>query len=166
MMDRRNDDSLRYASQRVAETLLDKQLTLATAESCTGGWISKVCTDLAGSSGWFAGGVVSYSNRAKADLLGVEKSDLVEQGAVSEAVVLAMAAGARSALRADIAVAVSGVAGPSGGSPEKPVGTVWIACATAEGAIAAQHLFTGDREAVRRATVLAALQMALDTVSS
>jgi nicotinamide-nucleotide amidase len=131
--------------------------SLATAESCTGGWIGKVLTDLPGSSDWYAGGVVSYSNGAKQNLLGVPAALIAVHGAVSEPVALAMAEGVRTRFDADLAVAVSGIAGPGGGSAEKPVGTVWIAWADAWSACAQQYRFSGEREAVRRATVAAAL---------
>lgn len=136
---------------------------LTTAESCTGGLIAGFCTALAGSSDWFEGGVVSYSNAAKRELLGVPAATLDAHGAVSEPVARAMAEGALGRLDADLAVAVTGVAGPGGGSPRKPVGTVWIAFAqrTAGGAVqtsAACHQFAGDRTQVRLATVAMALQ--------
>ena len=134
---------------------------LATAESCTGGWIAKVLTDLAGSSAWFERGWVTYSNAAKQEDLGVPGGVLAQQGAVSEATVLAMARGALSRAKADCALAVSGVAGPTGGSPEKPVGTVWLAWAW-RGPVgpldaAELHRLAGDREAIRRQTVVLAL---------
>ncbi len=131
---------------------------MATAESCTGGWIGKVCTDLPGSSGWFAGGLITYTNAAKTALLDVATTTLANHGAVSEPVALAMAQGAQHALAADYAIAVTGIAGPDGGSPEKPVGTVWIAWAGPEGAAAQVFSFAGSRDAVREQTVAAALQ--------
>ena len=132
--------------------------TLATAESCTGGWIAKALTDVPGSSGWFAAGIVSYSNAAKTELLGVPAALLAAHGAVSEPVVRAMAEGARLRTGADFAVAVSGVAGPDGGTAEKPVGTVWFAWASPEGLRTQRVCFAGDREAVRRASVRHALE--------
>jgi nicotinamide-nucleotide amidase len=133
-----------------------------TAESCTGGWIAKLLTDMPGSSAWFERGFVTYSNEAKRELLGVPNGLLVEHGAVSEPVVRAMAAGALSHGRGDLSVAVSGVAGPGGGSTTKPVGTVWLAWSGTGGATAARHcLFKGDRDAVRRQAVAAALEGAL-----
>ena len=132
---------------------------MATAESCTGGWIAKCCTDLAGSSTWFDSGVVSYSNHAKRKLLGVEAGVLVRDGAVSRSVALQMAAGARHRSGADVALAVTGIAGPDGGSPDKPVGTVWFAWAgDALPAEAELHRFDGDRDAVRRQAVAHALR--------
>ncbi len=143
--------------QQLAAKLLSKKLILSTAESCTGGWISQSLTALAGSSAWFDSGFVSYSNEAKQRLLGVPAALLDSHGAVSEAVVLAMTAGALVNSRANLAVAVSGIAGPDGGSDEKPVGTVWIAWQWEDKSLARCFHFSGDRESVRRATVLAAL---------
>ncbi len=142
----------------IATKLLAREQMLATAESCTGGMIAAACTDLSGSSQWFERGLVSYSNEAKAELLGVPPTLIEAHGAVSEAVVRAMAAGAVAHSRAQVAVAVTGVAGPTGGSPAKPVGTVWFGWAV-DGAVHTelQH-FAGDRAAVRSATVAHALQ--------
>ena len=133
--------------------------TVATAESCTGGWIAKALTDVPGSSACFGYGVVSYSNEAKKSMLGVRTKTLARHGAVSEAVVLEMVAGVRSSSGADFAVAVSGVAGPDGGTEEKPVGTVWFAFAGPDGEVVPEirHL-DGDRDSVRRQTVVYALQ--------
>jgi nicotinamide-nucleotide amidase len=132
---------------------------MATAESCTGGLIAAACTELAGSSAWFDRGVVTYSNEAKVDLLGVPAELIAQCGAVSESVAKAMAQGALYRSRAQIAVAVTGIAGPSGGSVDKPVGTVWLAWAHEGGAVQAEcHVFAGDRAAVRLATVRCALQ--------
>lgn len=148
---------------RLADVLRARGWRLATAESCTGGLIAGFCTALAGSSDWFEGGVVSYSNAAKRELLGVPATTLDAHGAVSEPVARAMAESVLGRLDANLAVAVTGIAGPGGGSPRKPVGTVWIAFAVrgAGGAVqtsAACHHFTGDRTQVRMATVVAALQ--------
>jgi nicotinamide-nucleotide amidase len=143
---------------QVAEQLLAKKLLLATAESCTGGLIAAACTDLAGSSIWFERGFVSYSNAAKTELLGVP-ADLIEtHGAVSEPVVRAMVEGALRHSRAQVAIAVTGVAGPGGGSPDKPVGTVWFGWATPDGVVTDKRCFDGDRQHVREATVQHALQ--------
>jgi nicotinamide-nucleotide amidase len=139
---------------------------LVVAESCTGGWVAKVCTDLAGSSRWFLGGAVAYSNELKAGLLGVGAETLVSEGAVSQAVVREMAAGALERFGGDVAVAVSGIAGPDGGSPGKPVGTVWFAWAVRhEDQVeirAVLEQFPGDREAVRRLAVARALEGVLE----
>jgi nicotinamide-nucleotide amidase len=147
----------RTLTAQVAEQLLSKNLLLATAESCTGGLIAAACTDLAGSSAWFERGFVSYSNAAKTELLGVP-ADLIEShGAVSEPVARAMVEGALRHSRAQVAVAVTGVAGPGGGSPDKPVGTVWFGWATPEGVVTDKRCFDGDRQQVREATVQHAL---------
>ena len=135
---------------------------VATAESCTGGWIAKAITDIPGSSAAFGYGIVSYANGAKESILGVRNQTLVEHGSVSEPVVCEMAEGALHLSGADIAVAVSGVAGPDGGTPEKPVGTVWFAWAVRESGkeridTTCEH-FDGDRELIRELTVAHALQ--------
>ena len=152
---------------RLANGLRARGARMATAESCTGGLIAAACTELAGSSDWFERGVVSYSNQAKAELLGVPPVLIAQHGAVSEPVALAMARGLLARAPVALAVAVTGVAGPGGGSANKPVGTVWLAWAwrTDPGAVQAQAqpaLFPGDRAAVRAATVRAALQGLLD----
>ena len=147
----------RTLTKQVAELLQQKKLQLATAESCTGGLIAAACTDLAGSSVWFERGFVSYSNAAKTELLGVP-ADLIEtHGAVSEPVARAMVEGALRHSRAQVAVAVTGVAGPGGGSPDKPVGTVWFGWATPDGVVTDKRCFDGDRQQVREATVQHAL---------
>lgn len=156
------DSELTAAVSRLAERLLARGLSMAAAESCTGGWIAKCCTDRAGSSAWFERGFVTYSNAAKTDLLGVDPGLLAREGAVSEAVARAMAAGALGHSAADVALAVTGIAGPDGGTPDKPVGTVWFAWAVG-GAVAAECLrFEGGREAVRRQSVRHALEGLLD----
>jgi nicotinamide-nucleotide amidase len=142
----------------VADFLLKKGFKLVTAESCTGGGVAATCTDLAGSSDWFERGFVTYSNAAKTELLGVDAALIEAHGAVSEAVALAMAQGALAHSHAQVALAVTGVAGPGGGSPAKPVGTVWFAWCV-PGRIQSQKMhFTGDRSAVRLAAVHHALQ--------
>ena len=146
----------------LADALTGRGWMLATAESCTGGMIAAACTDLAGSSNWFDRGFVTYSNAAKTELLGVDAQLLQDHGAVSEVVARAMAFGAIRHSQAQLAVAVTGVAGPGGGSVTKPVGTVWFGF-MADGLLHSEtHCFPGDRAAVRRATVLHALQRALD----
>jgi len=135
---------------------------VATAESCTGGWIAKALTDVSGSSQCFGHGVVSYSNGAKESMLGVNPATLVQHGAVSEAVVVEMAAGVLALSGASLSVAVSGIAGPDGGTDDKPLGTVWLAWAVRAGKESSistklQH-FSGDRHAVRSQTVIVALQ--------
>jgi nicotinamide-nucleotide amidase len=155
----------------LADALRARGWRIATAESCTGGLIAGACTDLAGSSDWFERGIVSYSNAAKTELLAVPAPLIVAHGAVSGPVAHAMAAGALALSRADLAVAVTGVAGPGGGSAAKPVGLVWLAWAwlAADGQVQthaeAQH-FDGDRAAVRLATVCCALQGLLDRAAA
>ena len=144
-------------SQALAAILIDKSMMLATAESCTGGLIASACTDLAGSSAWFERGFVTYSNAAKTELLGVSAELIAQHGAVSEPVVRAMAEGAVAHSRAQVAVAVTGVAGPSGGSPDKPVGTVWLGWSVGGHITTECCLFDGDRAAIRQATVQHAL---------
>ncbi len=131
---------------------------MATAESCTGGLIAAACTELSGSSNWFERGFVTYSNAAKTELLGVDAALIAAHGAVSEPVVRAMAEGAVARSRAQVAVAVTGVAGPTGGSADKPVGTVWFGFALPGQLVTETRRFEGDRAAVRAATVAHALQ--------
>jgi nicotinamide-nucleotide amidase len=145
------------SSALLAPLLLRQGWFLATAESCTGGLIAARCTELAGSSRWFERGFVTYSNAAKCELLGVDATLIERHGAVSEAVVRAMALGALAHSPAQVAIAVTGVAGPDGGSADKPVGTVWLAWATPMGVISELKRFDGDRAAVRQATVNHAL---------
>ena len=142
----------------LADLLLKNSQMLATAESCTGGMIAAACTDLAGSSAWFERGFVTYSNDAKAQMLGVDAALITQHGAVSEEVARAMVQGAIAHSRAQVAVAVTGVAGPTGGSAAKPVGTVWFGFATPAGVVTEMQHFDGDRAAVRTATVQHALQ--------
>ena len=146
---------------QISLQLLKHRHTLATAESCTGGMIAAACTDLAGSSQWFERGFITYSNEAKAEMLGVPAALIEQHGAVSEPVARAMADGALAHSRAHVSLAVTGVAGPTGGSADKPVGTVWLAwCVNGETHSEMQH-FAGDRAAVRTATVRYALQRLL-----
>lgn len=153
------DSELMQLSEQVGQALKARGATVTTAESCTGGWVAKVITDIAGSSAWFERGFVTYSNEAKAQMIGVREETLAQHGAVSEPVVVEMAIGALKAARADYAVSISGIAGPDGGSEEKPVGTVWSAFATARGeGITRRECFSGDRDAVRRQATAYALQ--------
>lgn len=153
-----SDRDLESLAVELGRALMARGWRVATAESCTGGWIAKALTDVAGSSRWFEGGIVAYSNAAKMALLGVPGDVLAAHGAVSEETVRAMAEGARSRFGADLAVAVSGIAGPDGGSADKPVGTVHFAFAAPGGVTAARRIFAGDRETVRRQTVALALE--------
>jgi PncC family amidohydrolase len=147
---------------RIGELLRARRLLLVTAESCTGGLIADRITDVPGSSDYFAGGVVAYANDVKTGTLGVSPVTLAQFGAVSRETVLEMARGARSLLHADIAVSVSGIAGPGGGLPGKPVGTMWIGLVSAEGKWARAFRFPGSRGEVKAAGAEAALQMLLD----
>ena len=137
----------------IAEILLNSGRMLATAESCTGGMIAAACTDLAGSSQWFERGFVTYSNEAKHEMLGVPTDLIATHGAVSEPVARAMAMGAIEHSHADVAVAVTGIAGPTGGSADKPVGTVWFGFALNGECVTETKVFAGDRSAVRHATL-------------
>ena len=153
------DSELMQLSEQVGLALKARGATVTTAESCTGGWVAKVITDIAGSSAWFERGFVTYSNEAKAQMIGVREETLAQHGAVSEPVVVEMAIGALKAARADYAVSISGIAGPDGGREEKPVGTVWFAFASASGeGITRRECFSGDRDAVRRQATAYALQ--------
>jgi PncC family amidohydrolase len=143
----------------VGELLLPHGLWLATAESCTGGLIGHLITNVAGSSTYYLGGVTAYSNQAKVRLLGVSQETLAQHGAVSEETVLEMARGVRKAMGADIGISVSGIAGPTGGTPDKPVGTVWIGLSSARDVYARHFLWSGDRLAVKEQSAQAALKM-------
>ncbi|MBV0932524.1 nicotinamide-nucleotide amidase [Marinobacterium weihaiense] len=146
-------------AQKVGEALSARGLKVATAESCTGGWVAQAVTSVAGSSEWFECGFVSYSNTAKQRMLGVEAEVLERSGAVSEPVVAQMAEGALRNSDADIAVAISGIAGPGGGSEDKPVGTVWLAWAIAgHPTVTCLSFFSGDRDAIRQQAVEQALE--------
>ena len=159
-----DDKSLWADARRLGRELLARGLRLAVAESCTGGWIAKVLTDVPGSSDWFEAGLVTYSNAAKIRLLGVSEATLDAHGAVSEAVVREMTAGARRATRADAAIAVSGIAGPHGDTPEKPVGLVHFAWSLRDRDWSENVAFAGDREAVRRQSVSHALKTLHDAL--
>ncbi len=163
-------DSIRKLAEALVDELTASRKAVATAESCTGGWIAKAITDVPGSSAAFGYGVVSYANSAKETLLGVKNETLETHGSVSEPVVEEMARGVLHLSGADIAVAVSGVAGPDGGTKDKPVGTVWFAWAVRDGARAlvdtGLEQFSGDRELVREATVAYALQGVRERIES
>ena len=146
----------------IGDLLRARNLKLVTAESCTGGLISSRITDVPGSSRYFLGGIVSYAYEAKVSLVGVRWDTLNTQGAVSRETVLEMAHGARKQLKADIAIAVSGIAGPAGGTPEKPVGTTWIGLAAPDGEWAKLFQFSGGRAENKSASATAALEMLLE----
>ena len=160
-----NEERLKDLAAALAELCIGKHHMLMTAESCTGGWIAKICTDLPGSSLWFEQGFVTYSNHAKQTMLGVGEATLAEHGAVSEAVVCEMTAGALEKGNGNLAVAVSGIAGPGGGTHFKPLGTVWIAWQQAGSDVRSAHYrLDGDRYAVRFQAVEAALQGLIELV--
>ncbi|MDJ0862668.1 MAG: nicotinamide-nucleotide amidase [Gammaproteobacteria bacterium] len=158
-------DVAQRLSARVGKLLKERGLMLATAESCTGGWVAQVVTSVSGSSDWFDRGFVSYSNQSKLEMLGIRSETLDRHGAVSEEVAKEMATGALTNSRAQVSVAISGIAGPAGGTPNKPIGTVWLAWAMEgkEPRSRSTH-FAGDREMVRQQAVMAALQGIIDTV--
>jgi nicotinamide-nucleotide amidase len=159
------DEELAQLALQLSERLSSLGVTIATAESCTGGWVAKVLTDIAGSSSWFERGFVTYSNAAKQEMLAVPPALIEAEGAVSETVVLEMVRGAIANSDADLALAVSGIAGPGGGTPEKPVGTVWFAWGRSGSTpIARMEQFDGDRDRVRRLAVSTALLGVLDLI--
>jgi nicotinamide-nucleotide amidase len=158
-----DDQRLSVLAIELGARLLTRGEALATAESCTGGLIAKLLTDIPGSSRWFERGIVSYSNAAKHELLGVQEAVIAAHGAVSAATVIAMADGLLARAPVQWTISVSGIAGPDGGTPDKPVGTVWLAWAGKGIATAASRfVFPGDREAVRRQSAEAALRGLLD----
>ena len=157
------EQELRKLAEQLGECLLSHGMKLASAESCTGGWLAKIITDIPGSSAWFAGSVVSYSNESKQSLLGVGQNTLDEFGAVSGETVLEMTDGLFSHTEADVAVSVSGIAGPDGGTEEKPVGLVWLSWGKRGKSVFANPFnFDGDREEVRKRSIEQALNCLLD----
>lgn len=159
MVDIVSDKELQLLTEQVAQCLGDNNWRLSVAESCTGGWVGKCCTDIAGSSTWFDRGFITYSNEAKQDLLHVKELTLSQYGAVSEQTANEMVQGVLSESLADISVAITGIAGPDGGTIDKPVGTVWFGWATKKSTVQTQcyHL-EGNRESIRRQAVKIALQ--------
>ena len=151
---------------QVVRQFTEKGLTLGTAESLTAGLIAATVADVSGASAVLMGGVVSYDPRVKHEVLGVSQEVIDTVGVVSEACALQMADGARKLLKVDVALSATGVAGPTGGTAENPVGTVWLGVSTAEGTIARRFQFDGDRQSVRRQTVETALRLALDVLHS
>ena len=159
--------SIELLAREVGDTLLLNHLVLTTVESCTGGWVAEAITSIAGSSSWFERGFVTYGNEAKQELVGVRKETLLQYGAVSREVAREMSLGGIDASRADLAVAVTGIAGPDGGTLQKPVGTVWVAWGDRSGNVSEQHFqFDGDRESVRRSTVEQSLAGILEFLKS
>jgi nicotinamide-nucleotide amidase len=162
-----HSDTLSTLVTLVGAKLHARGLMLTTAESCTGGWVAQEVTAIAGSSNWFERGFVTYSDAAKQEMLGVSARTLADRGAVSEEAAREMAIGALAHSRAQVALAITGVAGPGGGSPEKPLGMVCFAWAATDGKISVQtRHFNGDRERVRRQSVMAALQGVLERLQS
>lgn len=149
-------------AEELGAILRAKNLTISTAESCTGGTLGEMITAVPGSSEYYLGGVISYSNNLKERLLSVDHELLSAKGAVSEEVAIAMARGCRSQLGSDLGVSVTGIAGPSGGTPDKPVGLVFIAVSSAKGDLCSRELYTGDRQAVRAQSATRALQMTIE----
>jgi nicotinamide-nucleotide amidase len=166
MMTENTNESITALCEQLATALQAKQLKLASAESCTGGLIAKTCTDLAGSSNWFEAAIVSYSNASKHRLLGVDEALISTHGAVSEKVVLAMLQGLFDHTDADIGVAVSGIAGPGGGSAEKPVGTVWLSYGLRNQAAHSELLrLDGERVEIREKTLKIAIKSLIKIVN-
>ncbi|MEE9493691.1 MAG: nicotinamide-nucleotide amidohydrolase family protein [Gammaproteobacteria bacterium] len=158
--------SIEIQTRQLADVLLLKRQRLAVAESCTGGWLAKVCTDLAGSSQWFECGFVTYSNASKRAMLGVSENVLGEHGAVSLEVVAEMAQGALQNSEAHWSVAISGIAGPGGGSAEKPVGTVCFGWANRGGlTVVSRELFSGGRESVRKQSIVIVIDKLIKMVA-
>ncbi len=158
-----SEQELRDLAEQLGTCLTETGLKLASAESCTGGWLAKIVTDIPGSSEWFIGSVVSYSNEAKHDLLGVNEITLNEFGAVSGETVLEMSDGVFSHTDADVVVSISGIAGPGGGSDDKPVGLVWLSWGKRDKSVFATPFnFDGDREDIRKQSIKQALNNLLD----
>lgn len=160
------NDLLRQYAERLGRLLTERQAKVTTAESCTGGGIAEAITRISGSSAWFDCGFITYSNQAKSQLLAVPAALIAEHGAVSETVVMAMVQGAIAQVGVEFGVAVSGIAGPTGGSENKPVGTVWLAWAGPQGAHARRFLFAGDRAEVRFQAVTEALRGLIESVEN
>lgn len=159
-------DTIKQRVLEVATELSNRHLTLATAESCTGGGLSYWLTSVPGSSRWFECGFVTYSNQAKVKMLGVNETTLNQSGAVSEETAIAMATGIMQQSSADIGIAITGIAGPGGGSKEKPVGTVWLAFSGKHFKTISQlYVFTGDRQAIRLASIEKSLEQLLKILS-
>jgi PncC family amidohydrolase len=160
------DDRLVAQADRLYRVCVERGLTVSTAESCTGGLVAHVITEIAGSSAYFLGAFVTYADDVKRDQLGVPAELLAAHGAVSAQVARAMAEGARARLGSDLAVAITGIAGPGGGSAEKPVGLTYVAVADGDGADVRRHLWTGDRSANKRDSAAAALDLLLERLGA
>ena len=149
----------------LADELVRRGLTLATAESCTGGGLSRLLTTIPGASAFFVGGIIAYQNSIKSDFLGVSEQTLTDYGAVSSATAMAMAEGCRHRFSTDVAVSITGIAGPGGGSLEKPIGLVFLAVAVDQRTCVVEHNFSGNREQVREAAISAALDLILEAIT-
>jgi PncC family amidohydrolase len=160
------DDRLVALAERLSTVCVDRGLTVATAESCTGGLVAHAITEIAGSSAYFLGGFVTYADNAKREQLGVPPELLASHGAVSAQVARAMAEGVRARLGTTVAVSITGIAGPGGGSDEKPVGLTYVAVADQAGADVRRHLWSGDRSANKRDSAAAALELLLARLGS
>lgn len=160
------DDRLVAQADRLYRVCVERSLTVSTAESCTGGLVAHAITEIAGSSAYFLGAFVTYADDVKRDQLGVPAELLAAHGAVSAQVARAMAEGARARLGSDLAVAITGIAGPGGGSAEKPVGLTYVAVADGDGADVRRHLWTGDRSANKRDSAAAALDLLLERLGA
>jgi nicotinamide-nucleotide amidase len=158
------NQDLKQLSSQVGKHLTDNNLTIATAESCTGGLLSHVLTNVSGSSGYFIGGVVAYSNQIKNAILGVRPETLEAFGAVSEATAKEMASGVRQNLKADLGLSTTGIAGPTGGTPKKPVGLVWIGISTKDRTMAYECHFDADREGIKTLTVNELLKRLMEEI--
>ena len=153
-------------AEKLVQVLTEKRMTCATAESCTGGGVGYAITGVPGASAVFWGGIISYDNSVKRDVLGVPEEVLATKGAVSSECAAAMAAGARRCLKTDLAVSLTGIAGPDGGSAEKPVGLVWFGLSAPSGGLVEKRVFLGDREAVRSAAIEHALRLLIDAADA
>ena len=153
-------------AEKLVQVRTEKRMTCATAESCTGGGVGYAITGVPGASAVFWGGIISYDNSVKSDVLGVPEEVLATRGAVSSECAAAMAAGARRCLKTDLAVSLTGIAGPDGGSAEKPVGLVWFGLSSPSGSLAEKRVFPGDREAVRSAAIEHALRLLIDAADA
>ena len=160
------DDRLVALAERLFRICVDRGLTVATAESCTAGLVAHAITEIAGSSAYYRGGFVTYADDVKRDQLGVPQEVLAAHGAVSAQVARAMAEGARSRLATDVSIAITGIAGPGGGSAEKPVGLTYVAVADREGVDVRRHQWSGDRSANKRDSAVAALELVLDRLGA
>ena len=158
------EQQLLTLSNQLAQILINNRYTVSTAESCTGGLLSHVLTSVSGSSQYFIGGVIAYSNEIKEKVLSVPKATLINHGAVSQYTALAMANGIRQKFHSDIGLSTTGIAGPTGGTPEKPVGLVWIGISTSTKTLAYENFFSGDRDVIKHQTVSILFSLLMDLI--